>query len=109
MYDTLPFTDPTPRVPGFHDVACRVVWTPRRPADARPSHITGDFLDADSPGGTVTLGCGIEEALSRLNIDFLDYDHLLAVCELVDRQLAVHPWAELRCPQGTARIELISR
>lgn len=109
MYDTRAFTDPAPRMPGFHDVACRVAWTPRNAEDARPRHIVGDFLDADSPCGAVTLGCGIEEALSRLNIDFLDYGHLLAVCELVDRQLAEHPWAELRCPQGTARIELISR
>ena len=59
--------------------------------------------------GAITLGCGIELALADLGIDFLDYEHLLTVCDLVDRQLAEQPWAELKCPQGTARIELVPR
>lgn len=108
MYDTTPFIDPEERVPGFHDVTCDVRWTPRNnPAGART--VSGDFLDADSPGGTVTLGCGIEYALHVLRIDFVLHDHLLTICEQVDRQLALRPWAELRCPEGTARIELVPR
>ena len=62
-----------------------------------------------SPSGAITLGCGIEQALADLGIDFLDYEHLLTVCDLVDHQLAEQPWAELKCPQGTARIELVPR
>lgn len=108
MYDTTPFIDPEARVPGFHDVACDVTWTPRNdPAAARA--VFGDFLDADSPDGTVTLGCGIEYALHVLRIDIVDHDHLLSICEHIDRQLAVQPRAELRCPEGTAHIELIPR
>ncbi len=108
MYDTSPFVDLEERVPGFHDVSCSVTWTPRNdPASART--VFGDYLDADEPGGIVTLGCGIEMCLFELEIDFVDRDHLLAICDLVDRQLAVRPWAELACPQGTARIELVTR
>lgn len=108
MYDTTPFTDADERAPGFHDVSCEVTWTPRNdPAAAR--RVFGDFLDADSPGGTVTLGCGIEMGLHVLGIDFVDYDHLLTICELVNRQLAIQPRAELKCPEGTARIELVPR
>ncbi len=107
MYDSAPYIDPTPRVPGYHDAACVVVWRPAGKA-AAPRRIVGDFLDGDSPDGAVTLGCGIEEALSRLEID-LDYDHLLTVCDLVNRQLAQRPWAEVKCPQGSARISLVPR
>jgi len=108
MYDSTPFIELDERAPGFHDVSCEVTWTPRNdPAAARS--VFGDFLDADSPGGAVTLGCGIEMGLHLLGIDFVDYDHLLAICELVNTQLAAQPWAELRCPQGTVRIELVPR
>ncbi|MDT5172881.1 MAG: hypothetical protein QOG37_132 [Mycobacterium sp.] len=112
MYNPTPFVDPRPRVPGypgFHDVRCRVVWTPRVPKLARQRIIVGDYLDADSPSGAITLGCGIEQALADLGIDSLDYEHLLTVCDLVNHQLAEQPWAELKCPQGTARIELVPR
>lgn len=107
MYTSTPFVDPLPRAPGFHDTRCRVTWAAR--GSDGPLTIIGDYLDADSPGGAITLGCGIEMALAHLGIEFLDHGHLLAVCGLVDRQLAEHPWAALRCPQGTARIELVPR
>ena len=109
MYSPAPFVASHPRAPGFHDVRCRATWTP---AGAEPSLrriVVGDYLDADSPCGTVTLGCGIEALLSDLRIDFVDYDHLVTVCELVSRQLAERPWATLRCPLGAARIELVPR
>lgn len=108
MYDTRPFIATDERVPGFHDVACDVTWTPRNhPTAART--VFGDFLDADSPDGSVTLGCGIELCMELLGIDFVDYDHIVGICDLVNRQLASQPWAELRCPQGTARVELSRR
>jgi hypothetical protein len=108
MYDTTPFVEADERAPGFHDVSCEVTWTPRNdPSDARS--VFGDFLDADAPGGAVSLGCGIEMGLHALGIDFVDYDHLLVICNRVNRQLAVQPWAELTCPEGTARIVLVPR
>ncbi|PIB73793.1 hypothetical protein [Mycolicibacterium brumae] len=109
-YDTSCYIDPDPRMPGFHDVGCRIRWIPR--TDGRPELrvAEGDFLDGDSRDGAITLGCGIEEAAHQLGIDFLhEIDHLLDICELVDRQLAEHPWAMLKCPQGTAVIELLPR
>lgn len=86
---------------------CRATWTPSGAGPSLRRVIVGDYLDADSPCGAVTLGCGIEAALSDLDIDFVDYDHLVTVCEMVSRQLAERPWAELKCPQGTALIELV--
>ena len=108
MYDTTPFIDLEERAPGFHDVSCKVTWTPRHdPASART--VVGDYLDADAPGGVVTLGCGIEMCLFELEVGRLDLEHLLAICRLVDQQLARQPWAELTCPEGTARIDLVPR
>jgi hypothetical protein len=111
VYNPRLFVDPRPRLPGspeFHDVRCRVVWIPRHAKLPLQRVIVGDYLDADSRSGAITLGCGIEQALADLGID-LDYEHLLTVCDLVDQQLAEQPWAELKCPQGTARIELVPR
>ena len=107
-YDTSSFIDPVPRVPGFHDANCLVRWTWNSPNCPAEVTIRGTFLDGDGPCGAITLGCGIEEALDGLGIsDLLDYDHILAVCDVVDRQLATRPWAEVKCRQGTARIELV--
>jgi hypothetical protein len=111
VYNSKVFVDPRPRVPGypeFHDVRCRVAWIPHHAKLPRQRVIVGDYLDAESPSGAITLGCGIEQVLADLGID-LDYEHLLTVCDLVDQQLAEQPWAELKCPQGTARIELVPR
>jgi hypothetical protein len=104
-YDTTSYIDPAERVPGFHDAHCRVTWTPHKGEFAHT--VIGDYLDGDSLSGTVTLGCGIEQLLDDIGIaDLLDADHVLAVCDLVNRQLADRPWAQVKCAQGTARIEL---
>jgi hypothetical protein len=86
-----------------------VAWTPRDAQPPRQHIIVGDYLDADSPSGAITLGCGREQAFADLGIDSIDYEYLLTVCDLVDHQLAEQPWAEVKCPQGTARIELVPR
>lgn len=108
MYDTRPYIDPRPRVPGFHDVRCRIEWFPRTKGVSRRQAV-GDYLDADSPDGTVTLGCGIEQAIADLDAAYLNHDHVLAVCDAVDRQLAEHPWAELVCREGVVRLVLTPR
>ncbi|BBY30893.1 hypothetical protein [Mycolicibacterium sediminis] len=106
MYDTRPFIDPQPRVPGFHDVGCHVEWLPRARGARRRSAV-GDYLDADSADGRITLGCGIEQAATDLDVAFPA--HVLRMCDAVDEQLAQHPWAELTCREGVLRIVLRSR
>ncbi|MBS9533961.1 hypothetical protein KIH27_10235 [Mycobacterium sp. M1] len=108
-YQTRPFIAAEPRAPGFHDARCRVTWTPRNAQSPPAGRILGDYLDADGPAGTVFLGCGVESALHDLGIDFVTYEHLVPIADLVSRQFAERPWAELWCPQGTARIELVPR
>lgn len=89
LYDTRPYTVPIPREPGWYTVTCRVTWTPR--------------------GGAVTLSCGLGEAL--VDLELTDWrwpdDHVRALCDDVDRQLLLAPTATLRCPMGTAVIELV--
>ncbi len=107
-YDTTPYIDPAYRVPGFHDAYCRIRW---EPADGGPEVVVaGGYLDGSAPDGAVSLGCGIEQAVSDLGISDLldDVDHIVAVADLVTRQLAGRPWARLTCPQGTATIDLLS-
>lgn len=109
VYDATPSIDPTPRVPGFHDVYCRLTWTPHDAA-APTTTVTGAYLDAESPSGTVSLGCGIESALTDLGIaDLVDYDHLVPLADAVSNQLAGSPAAQIRCRLGTARVELVPR
>ena len=108
-YDAQLFTDPTPRVPGFHDVQCRITWTPHAEGAACIT-VSGDYLDAESPMGAVSLGCGIESALHDLGIsDLIDYDHLVTVADLVSAQLARQPRAEVNCRHGKAVLELVPR
>lgn len=108
-YETRPFIAAEPRVPGFHDVRCRATWTPRGVEDPQVSRVLGDYLGADGPAGTVYLGDGIESALHDLGIDFVGYEHLVRIADLISRQLGTRPWAELRCPRGPARIDLVPR
>ena len=104
-YNTSLFIDPEPRVPGFHDAHCRVTWTPR---DGEPVTAVGAYLNGDSPTGTITLGCGIEVLMSDLGLDpnISDAEHF-AIAIPVNRQLSEHPWAEIQCPEGKARIDLV--
>jgi hypothetical protein len=108
-YPTPTYIDPEPRCPGFHDAHCEVTWTPHDPAGT-PRRISGAYLDAPSAGGQISLGCGIEEALHDLGIsELIEYEHLVDVADLVSRQLAEHPWAEVKCAAGVARVELVPR
>lgn len=80
----------------------RVTWTPH---GGDTTTAIGDYVDG--MGGTASLGCGIEELLDDLRLpQFEDTEHYLAVCDLVNRQLAQRPWAVLVCPEGVARLEL---
>lgn len=105
-YDTTPYIVQNPRREGWHDVMCRVVWTPLW---GHPIVTTGAYLDSNSPNGPVFLACGIEEAAELLGMTYAlsDPDHTIAVCELVTVALEKHPYAELVCPEGHLRIELV--
>lgn len=82
----------------------RVTWTPHG----------GDTVSAESDyvdgrDGTAHLGCGIEQALDDLGLpQFEDTEKYLMVCDITNRQLAQRPWAVLVCPEGTARLELVT-
>lgn len=107
-YDTRPFIDPVERAPGYHEVRCRVTWTPR---EGDPVAITGEYLDGDGVGGMITLGCGIDGAATDLGVESLVLpcgdDYLMRLCELVDRQLEREPHARLVCPEGTLDIAVL--
>ena len=107
-YRTTPFIDPVPRCPGWHDAQCRIAWHPR---DGEPVVVVGAYLDAHSPAGPVSLGCGIETAAEAVGmLDWLEEapgEELTALCDLVSAQLAEQPWAEVICPLGRLRVELV--
>lgn len=108
-YDTKPYICPEPRFAGWHDAACRVTWTP---TDGDPVTVIGDYLDGDGPAGPITLGCGIEAAVTDLGLEDLvfsrDEDYAVSIAEAVDHQLARRTWALLACPEGTLRVELVA-
>ncbi|CAJ1495701.1 hypothetical protein MU0083_001227 [[Mycobacterium] kokjensenii] len=106
-YDTTSFIAPGPRGAGWYDVTATVTWTPRPGGDAVST--TGAYLDANRPGGEIFLGCGIEELTTALGLPGLltDPAHVIEVCDLVNAQLLEHPHAELTCPAGRARLELV--
>ncbi len=82
----------------------RVIWTPR---GGDTVCAEDDYVDGQDDT-TAHLGCGIESALEDLGLpQFNDTGKYLAVCDIVNRQLEYHPWAELHCPEGVARLELI--
>lgn len=105
LYDTAPFVNPAARMPGFHPVNARAVWTP---TEGQPITVVGDYLDAAAPGAAVELGCGIEQLAHDLGVTELVYphplDYTITICGAVDRQLLRSPYAEVRCPDGTLRI-----
>lgn len=84
----------------------------RRPPNAtgaRSVTIVGDYLDAESPTGTVSLGCGIESAQHDLGIsDLVDHKHLVAIADLVSAQLPRQPTAEVTCTEGKAVLQLVA-
>lgn len=82
----------------------RVTWTPRDGGDT--VSVTSDYVDGVD--GYAHLGCGIESILPDLGLPhFDDSEKYLLICDLINRQLAWRPWAELVCPEGTARLELV--
>ncbi|MFZ2237988.1 MAG: hypothetical protein WAV90_00435 [Gordonia amarae] len=100
IYDTRPFIDLVPRVPGFHDVASWTLWVP---VDGTAVSSGGCYLDADAPDGLIPLGCGIEEMCSDLGAEWVfdrGDDYMTRVCALIDRQLVWEPSASLHCPEG---------
>lgn len=105
-YDTSEYIDPNPRREGWHDVYARVVWTPLW---GHPLVVTGAFLDSNSPSGPVFIGCGIEDIAAQLGLTYAigDAEHTIAICELVTVALEQHPYAELLCPEGHLRIDLV--
>lgn len=102
--DVTAYITATPREAGWHDVSVSATWTPRVGSAIT---VTGGYLDANSPNGTVFLGCGVEELASDLGmLDAVD-GHELAICELVNAQLLRQPWAVVTCAFGTLRLELL--
>ncbi len=99
-YDPLVYTDDNQET-----VWCRVTATM---PNGETRTATGNYLNLE---GYPVLRCGIEEAASELGlIDLLadtDTDKYIAVCERVDRDLSWRPFAILRCPELSIRLNLI--
>lgn len=83
-------------------VTCRVTWTPR---GGEPRTIVGDHLN--NWGVVPVLLCGIEMILSELDLWDIASPHRERITEAVNWQLERQPWAEIECPEGTARLELV--
>lgn len=82
----------------------RMSWTPRG-----GDTVTAESDYVDGRDGAAHLGCGVEQALDDLGLpQFNDSEKYLQVCDIINRQLERRPWAELHCPEGVARLELIS-
>lgn len=81
---------------------CRVVWYPRG-GGGEPVVVTGDFVNAWE---TPTLACGLGEIVDALG-HVLTATTYARVQRLVNEQLSQRPWAEITCPTGTARLELM--
>ncbi|WP_100482287.1 hypothetical protein [Mycobacteroides abscessus] len=89
------------------NVWCRATWTWR--ATGETVTVTEDYLNLE--GGKPVLCCGIYDAAAALDLPdawFEDDRFVLAVSAKVDRQLALRPCAEVRCPVGTLTVELVS-
>lgn len=99
-YDLTPFT--ARDRDGFTRVWCRLTWTPRG-GDATRSAV-GDYLDTHC--GSPVMCCGMEEAADAIGFADLDDDYMVMVAELIDRQLAMSPKAELHCPEGHLTVTL---
>jgi hypothetical protein len=107
-YYTAEFIAPNPRCPGWHDVHAKVTWTPR---GGEPVTIEGDYLDASNPNGRIFLGCGIEDIAEDLGLWDVIEDHIDAIVQVVDVQLAQHS-ADLTItefPSGSALVNIHRR
>lgn len=80
----------------------RVTWTPR---SGHVVTVTGDYLEATAT--TPVLTCGMYEICAALGLPEPNDEHALAISALVDPQLARREWAEVVCPEGHFRIELV--
>ncbi|MBP2452485.1 hypothetical protein [Mycolicibacterium lutetiense] len=98
-YDLTPFIDPD-----HGGVWCRVTLTPPRGA---PLTVVGDHLHRDDVADTPHLMCGIYDIAEALGFPDPEDEHALEISALVDRQLALRPWAELVCAEGHLRIDLV--
>lgn len=99
-YDTRPYAD--------HDYPSLLwvlaTWSPRDGGPARATR--GDYANIWEDG-EVRLNCGVTEAAYSLGLGEVlesDEDHII---ELIDRQLIRRPVAELVCPAGVLRLELV--
>lgn len=99
-YDLIPYI--ARDADGWLRVRCHVTWTPRRSDEIT---ITGDHLDIKD--GAVVLTCGIYDACEQLGLPDPEDEHALAISALVDKQLALRTCAELHCPEGHLRVELV--
>lgn len=118
MYDTAAYIHREPReyddaencetcTDLYGDVCARVTWTPR---GGEPSIVTGPYLDGNRATGEIVLSCGIEAMLTDLNLWPVienDDSKRWVICDLVNAQLSVRPWAEIVCREGSARLELL--
>ncbi len=100
-YDLIPFT--ARDEDGFTRVWCSATWTPRGGGATRSA--TGDHLDPCD--GKPALLCGIYAACDDLDLPAPDDDYALLISDLIDRQLALSPKAELWCPEGHLVVELV--
>lgn len=101
-YDLDPYTDPVDP-----HLWCTVRWRWRDTGETIGA--VGDYLDVVD--GMPALRCGIYQAAEDMGLpdEWLDDDAFsLAVSAKVDRQLALTPRAELRCPLGVLRVDLVS-
>ncbi|MBS9535115.1 hypothetical protein KIH27_16120 [Mycobacterium sp. M1] len=90
-------TDPD-RNPEF--LNARVTWHPR---GGSPVTVQSDYLNA---WGVPVLNCGMGEILRDLGIILPTDTHVRITLE-VNRQLAQHDWAVIKCPHGIARLEVL--
>ncbi|MCB0929260.1 MAG: hypothetical protein KDB70_15395 [Mycobacterium sp.] len=94
------------KLPADDAVWTTASWEPTR-GELRSTD--GDYVSADDEG-EVWLACGIESATTELGLEDLIFgatDKYLAVCDEITRQLQLHPWAMLHCPQGRLRVDLV--
>lgn len=100
-YDTAPYIGVDENGCDAMFIDCRVTWTPR---GGETVVIEGDHLNNwEHP----TLACGLEEIVTELGLwDIVPADYS-PICRAVNRQLELRPWAELKCPHGKARLELV--
>ena len=99
-YDLTPFT--APDADGWLRVWCSLTWTPR---NGETRSAVGDHLDPCD--GKPVLLCGIYAACDDLGLDEPADDYAVQISDLIDKQLAITPRAELMCPEGHLTVTLL--